>query len=24
MFSLIVTGLHSDKVNLLYRVTEFH
>jgi len=23
MFSLIVTGLHSDKVNLLYRVIEF-
>jgi len=23
MFSLIVTGLHSDKVNLLHRVIEF-
>jgi len=23
MFSFIVTELHSDKVNLLYRMTEF-
>jgi len=24
MFSFIVTELHSDKVNLLYKMTEFH
>jgi len=24
MFSFIVTELHSDKVSLLYKMTEFH
>jgi len=24
MFSFIVTELHSAKVNLLYKMTEFH
>jgi len=24
MFSFIVTELHFDKVNLLYKMTEFH
>jgi len=24
MFSFIMTELHSDKVNLLYKMTEFH
>jgi len=24
MFSFIVTELHSDEVNLLYKMTEFH